>query len=122
MAFKREVFSKYLFDERLTDYSYMEDVDFSYRVSREYKLIYQPEAKLEHLSTTYKSMDSRLLRRMMVRNHFYLFRKNMPKDPFHIFGFTMSLIGLFLYNAFIMKDIQGVMGIAEGLMKPLRVA
>ena len=121
MAYKREVFSKYLFDERLTDYSYMEDVDFSYRVSRKYKLIYQPEAKLVHLSTTYKSVDSRFLRRMMVRNHCYLFRKNLPKDVPHIFGFAMSIVGLLLYNGVLMKDIKACIGVIEGILRPLKV-
>jgi len=45
-AYLKEVFSRYLFDENLTEYAYMEDMDFSYRVSKKYRLLYQPEAKL----------------------------------------------------------------------------
>ena len=119
MAYAKEVFSRYSFDENLNEYAYMEDVDFSYRISKEYKLVYQPEAKLEHLATTFKTADSKMLRRMMVRNHFYLFRKNIPRDCRHIFGFLMSLIGLILYNAILVRDIKACIGIAKGLATPL---
>ena len=121
-AFSSEVFSTYSFDENLKGYSYMEDVDFSYRVSKEFNLIYQPDAKLEHFATTYKATNSRALRRMMVRNHVYLFRKNLPKGLIHIFAFVMSLIGLLLYNAVLAKDIKACVGIAEGLITPLSLS
>jgi GT2 family glycosyltransferase len=121
-AYAKEVFSRYSFDENLTEYAYMEDVDFSCRVSKEYKLLYQPKAKLEHLATTFKTADSKMLRRMMVRNHFYLFRKNIPKDSRHIFGFLMSLLGLILYNAILVKDIKACIGIANGLISPLSLS
>jgi len=35
MVYPRKVFSQFLFDEALTGYSYMEDVDLSFRVGRE---------------------------------------------------------------------------------------
>jgi len=120
MVYPKAIFSEFMFDENLTGYSYMEDVDLSYRVSKKYRLYYQPKAKLKHLSTTYKSVDSRSLRRIMVRNHYYLFRKNLPKDLPHLFAFAMSIVGLLLYNGLIMKDILSCIGIVEGLMKPLK--
>jgi len=58
---------------------------------------------------------------MMVRNHCYLFRKNLPKDVPHIFGFAMSIVGLLLYNGVLMKDIKACIGVIEGILRPLKV-
>jgi GT2 family glycosyltransferase len=118
-AYVRDVFKKYAFDEILSGYSYLEDVDFSYRVSSTFKLIYQPKAKLKHLSTTHKTKNSRNLRKMMVRHHLYLFKKNVPKDIPHKLAFSISIIGLFIVNAFLSKDLRACKGILEGLLKPL---
>jgi len=118
-AYVRDVFKKYAFDEILSGYSYLEDVDFSYRVSSTFELIYQPKAKLKHLSTTHKTESSRNLRKMMVRNHLYLFKKNLPKDTSHILAFCTSIIGLFIVNAFLLRDLRACVGILEGLFRPL---
>jgi glycosyltransferase involved in cell wall biosynthesis len=114
VAYKRDIFNKYKFDEKLEGYSYMEDIDFSYRVSREYKLIYQPQAKLKHYATTYKNSDDRVLRRMMVQNHSYIFRKNLRQDFMHIYAHLLSILGLFLYNLFLWKNLRACLGILEG--------
>jgi glycosyltransferase involved in cell wall biosynthesis len=119
-AYKRDVFVDFCFDENLTGYSYLEDIDFSYRVSQKFRLLYQPLARCEHFATTFKEADARSLRKMLARNHFYLFKKNIPKDLFHLYAFGMSLIGLLIYNALLLKDIKACIGIIEGLMNPLR--
>ena len=119
MAYSREVLADFKFDERLTGYCYLEDIDFSYRVSKKYRLLYQPRAKCRHFATTYKTADSRSLRYMLARNHLYLFRKNLPNDLMHLYAFGMSLIGLFVSNAVMLKDINACRGIIAGLMKPL---
>ena len=120
MAYKKEVFVHFRFDENLKGYSYLEDIDFSYRVSQKFGLLYQPLAKCEHFATTFKNANSRTLRRMLVRNHLYLFKKNIPKDICHLYAFGMSLIGLLINNGIMLKDINACIGIIEGLMNPLR--
>ena len=119
MIYKREVFSQFLFDENLKGYSYMEDVDLSYRAGKKYALLYQPAAKLKHYSTAEKIYDSRALRKMMIQNHRYLFKKNLPKDLKHIQCHWISIAGVFLYNAIVLRDIKACKGIIEGLLKPL---
>ena len=116
MAFDRKVLNKFKFDEMLAGYSYMEDTDFSYRISRKFNLLYQPHAKLQHFSTTYRLLSSEELRKMLVRNHFYLFKKNFPKDLIHIFAFVMSIFGLIVYNALWMKDFKACLGILKGII------
>ncbi len=119
MVYPREVFSQFLFDERLTGYSYMEDIDLSFRISRRYRLYYQPKARLEHFPTSYKTYGSRALRRMMIQNHRYLFRKNQPQDLPHVLSHWISILGVFLYNILMQRDFMAAMGIIEGLREPL---
>lgn len=48
-SFRKEVFRDFLFDtEWFLNYGMGEDKDFSYRVSRKYKLVYEPSAELRH--------------------------------------------------------------------------
>lgn len=121
MVYPREVFSQFLFDERLTGYSYMEDIDLSFRVSRRYPLYYQPKARLEHHPSTYRTYGARELRRMMIRNHRYLFKKNQPQDLPRVFCHWVSILGVFLYNMVFQRDFMAAIGVIEGLREPLHV-
>jgi glycosyltransferase involved in cell wall biosynthesis len=48
-SFRKEVFNHFLFDTKwFLNYGMGEDKDFSYRVSRKYKLVYEPSAELLH--------------------------------------------------------------------------
>ena len=116
-AYLKKIFSYYLFDEKLEKYSYLEDVDFSYRVGKNYLLIYQPHAKLQHFATTFRKRDSKNLRKMMVKNHKYLFKKNMPKDFVHITAFILSIVGLLAYNSLLMRDFKACKGVIKGLIE-----
>ena len=120
MIYKRNVFSQFLFDEALTGYSYMEDVDLSFRIGKKYLLYYQPKAKIKHYSTTHKTYDSRALRKMMIQNHRYLFKKNQNHDLTHILSHWLSILGVLLYNVLIERDLRAGYGIIEGLIDPKR--
>lgn len=119
MAFKKDILKKYRFDERLTTYAYLEDLEISQRLGKDHVFWYEPRARLLHLSTTTVNPDTRRLRRMLVRNHAYLFKKNTAKDFLHYYGFTMSILGLLLYNGLYNRDPWAVLGIVEGLLNPL---
>jgi len=119
MVYPREVFSQFLFDERLAGYAYMEDIDLSFRISRRYPLYYQPKARLEHYPSGYRTYGSMELRRMMIQNHRYLFKKNQPQDLPHVLSHWISILGVFLYNVLIQRDFMAAMGIIEGLREPL---
>ena len=96
MAFRRNVLDEFRFDEHFKGYSFMEDCDISYRVSRKYKVMFTPFAELIH-KVSIVSRDSDSYRaKMLVENHFYLFRKNFPQTIQHISAFWISIIGLFL--------------------------
>lgn len=119
MVYRRDVFSEFHFDECFSGYSYLEDVDFSFRVGKKFLLYYQPKAKIEHYPTAYKTYDSRALRKMMIQNHRYLFKKNHDQKFINIMCHLISIMGVFLYNGFIQRDLSACRGIVEGLLEPL---
>jgi glycosyltransferase involved in cell wall biosynthesis len=118
MIYPKKVFSQFKFDESLTEYSYMEDVDLSYRVSKKYNFYYQPKAKLAHFPTSYKTYNSKYFRKVMVQNHRYIFKKNYRKDMIHLCAHWISLIGIFLYNFLVERDLKACSGIIDGLKEP----
>jgi GT2 family glycosyltransferase len=98
MSFRREVFEHERFDEALSGYAYKEDIDFSYRVSRRYKLVQTPKARCDHLKSGTSRMSSHQLQRMNLANQFYLHRKLMPQTPRNKAALWWALIGLFIIN------------------------
>lgn len=47
-VWRREVLEKYKFDEWFKGYSYLEDLDFSYRVRKKWNLVVVPDVKYNH--------------------------------------------------------------------------
>ena len=97
-VYRSEVFEHFLFDENLTGPGTREDMDFSYRVSRKYKLFFEPMAKILHKATPSGRPKNWLevYAFYYTHNHFYLFRKLLPQDLVHIISFIWSDIGSFL--------------------------
>ena len=74
MSFRREVFADLLFDERLSGYAIGEDLQFSYRVSRRWKLVLTPRARLDHRHTGGGRPRAGRLEEMRVVNRFLFVR------------------------------------------------
>jgi GT2 family glycosyltransferase len=111
-SYRKKVFNEYEFDERLRGHAVREDIDFSFRVSRKYKLIYTPFAKLYHKSSSEGRESEELYYRKYIYNHYYIFRKNMGGSLINWFCFWWSEIGSMLgiimisikrYNIFPLK-------------------
>ncbi len=118
MAFRKEVLEMFKFDEKLHGYCYMEDEDISYRVSRRFRNIYTPWARLAHYPSSRGRLEEFDKKKMLVRNHRYLFRKNFPQNPHHRMAFSISLLGLML-EAMICENMEGLRGIFAGWKDPL---
>jgi len=118
MAYRRNVFDTFMFDEqlgKLSGYCYMEDVDFSYRVSRRYVLMYTPFAKLEHNPPEESTTNSMSRKKQFVFNHFYLFKKNMPKHLSNVFAFCLSTFGLLLLTL-LRRTPKETVGVLQGII------
>jgi GT2 family glycosyltransferase len=74
MSFRRDVFADELFDERLTGYAIGEDLQFSYRVSRRWKLVLTPRARVDHRHTGGGRPRAGRLEEMRVINRFLFVR------------------------------------------------
>ena len=119
MSFRREIFDEFRFDENLKGYAFMEDCDIAYRVSRKYQNIYTPFAKLIHnLSPTARDKEYARMK-MMIKNHYYLFKKNFPQDFKHRFAFWWSVAGLFVM-ALTGRNKEGIKGLMSGILDIIR--
>jgi len=118
MTFRREVISMFKFDENLSGYSWGEDDDIAYRVSRKYQNIYTPFAKVVLNNVSPSTGGSKYaVMKMGIENHYYLFKKNSPQDFKHRMAFWWSVAGLFLREAITMvikQDSRGLRGLVRG--------
>jgi len=116
-VYRYEYIKDIKFDETLGAYAYMEDCDFSKRVSNKYKLFFNPECKRDHLISS-KNRDKVVVNRAMyIRNYSYLFFKNFyPENKLRIFGYLWSVIGLFT-EAILARNINYLKGYCLGLKR-----
>jgi len=119
-SYRRNILDEYRFDENLTGAAIREDLDISYRISRKYKLIYTPFAKLYHKASPAGREDEELYYQKYIYNHYYLFRKNIPKSLFNWLCFIWSDIGSILGIMLISlkkRSIKPIRGALKGYMQ-----
>ena len=112
MSARRHVLESVRFDDDLSTPG--QDVDFSYRLSRHGRLRYVPEITVYHEKTGFSTRSSREYDQRLLRNSFYLFRKNFEQTPLARFQFGVFVLLLFLHRA-ANRDFGGLRGLAEGL-------
>lgn len=123
MAYRSVVFKKYSFDETLEYYGYMEDCDFSYRVSRSWTLFYNPRAVLEHRQSPLGRDAVIDNKAMFIANYTYLFFKNFyPTNSWRILAYAWSILGLFLEALLILRKKQWLQGYIKGLLYAYKVS
>lgn len=114
-SFRRDIVKKYLFDEKLGYYAYMEDCDISKRISDSHKLFYNPRAKLKHFHSPLARDKVVANRAMYIKNYRYLFFKNFyPQNKLRIFCYVWSIFGLFL-QALLFLNFKELRGYCRGL-------
>lgn len=117
-AWRKEILAEFKFDENLHGYCFMEDADFSYRVSRKYVNIYTPYAKVIHCRSPAARNKSYQIEKMLIENYCYLFKKNLPQDLKHKLAFYWALIGLGLQRILLAITGRNI-GILRGLIAGL---
>lgn len=95
MSYKKEVFEKLEFDERLRKYAIGEDKDFSYRVHKLFpSSLYQtPNAKLIHLEAPSGRLPSKQFEFMKQVYHLYLFYKLFDQTFENKLRYVLGRIG-----------------------------
>jgi GT2 family glycosyltransferase len=114
MAFRREIFSEFSFDEFFSGYGLLEDVDFSYRVGLRHRLLYNPEARIYHRESAVDRINLQKFYYMKTFNHYYFFRKNLRPRNIPWLPFWWSNLGVFIRSL--------IVGLKEKTLGPIRGA
>ncbi len=95
MAFKKEVFEKFRFDERMSRYALGEDFEFTTRIFKEYpnSFFITPYAKLTHRASIVERMPTQRITYMNHVNHLYIQSKNF-NNFLGIISWTIALFGM----------------------------
>jgi succinoglycan biosynthesis protein ExoA len=119
MAYRREVLDALSFDERLSGYALGEDLQFSYRVSRCWKLVLIPEARLHHRHAGGGRPVGDEHQIMAVYNRYLFFREHVAHGVFDWVAYAWSAIGAMLLS---LRDPRGrgVRGATSGYLAVFR--
>ena len=96
-VWRRKVFNEYMFDEWFSGYGAYEDVDFSYRVRKKYKLCVNARAKVRHLTDTNTKRKMFSIGKKEVINRLYFVKKN---PELSVFLSLWASFGEVIYNFF----------------------
>jgi len=118
MAYRKQVFNYLKFDEDFPEL-YIDDEDFSRRVSQRYRNVYTPNAKLIHRRSPVGSASPRVATpytrtRRTVKSRYYLLKKNFPHTLKHTLAFWWSVVGMF-GQAVMTMNLENVKGVISGV-------
>jgi len=82
-------------------------------------LLYEPQAVLQHLSTPTARESLRQRTCMLVVNHHYLFKKNLPQTALNHIAHWWSILGLAIVGITIQRSGQRLLGVIDGLRSVL---
>lgn len=117
-CYRREIVLDLRFDEALSGYAFKEDLDFSWRVGRRYRLLQTPWAQFEHHPSPVSRDQSDRRAQMRLVNNRYLARKNLPPTGRHRLAFAWSQVGEIVWAtsyALRRKDPGYIRGALRGL-------
>jgi len=123
VSYRRSILNHYQFDERLGQYSSMEDIDLSYRISRDFPLWVFPKALVHHDPAQVGRVSRQRYYEIFSRNYWYLFKKNIPKTSLHLLAFAWANIGLLLLfsiNSLRWRTIAPLRGALIGYREAVR--
>jgi GT2 family glycosyltransferase len=103
-SYRRSIFEKHIFDEYFNGYGLMEDVEFSYRVSKSGVLIYNPKGKVIHKRVPSGKPNIEKFFEMIARNHLYVFEKVVKENNIDQLFYLWSRIGLTIH--FVLSSIK----------------
>lgn len=124
MAFRKKILSEFRFDENLNIHGCCsgDDDEIAYRISRKYQNIYSPFAKVVHNMSPVRS-NRYAKNKLIVINHYYLFKRYRSQDLKHAFAFWWSIIGLFVREGIVVmskRNRSGMQGLADGMKEILK--
>jgi len=99
MAVRGDIARKYTFDESFDIFGFAlgEDLDYSFRIGKSYKIIFNPHSKIFHQNSKKSRIDERKIGFLQVVNRYKFVIKNMNSLK-NKFCFYWSLIGELILN------------------------
>ena len=116
-AYKKSVFDEFSFDETLVKYCLGEDMDFSYRVSKKYKLAFATDALALHNHSAIGRYDAKEAFACKVAGYSYFYEKNMSKRIFDKFAYSLVILGIIadsLAYTCSKMDLTAIKGVSKG--------
>lgn len=107
MVWKRPVVDEYSFDENFSGYGLFEEVEYSYKIGKKYKMVALRDARLEHRIKPIGMRGNYTLSVIDVLNRYYLVKKYPEK--FSLLPFYWSTLGSlfgYLFLAVLKRDRQ----------------
>jgi glycosyltransferase involved in cell wall biosynthesis len=95
-VWRREVIREFAYDEWFAGTGYLEDLDYSYRVRKKYRLVVVAGARLDHLNWPIRREMNYTLGRWQAMNRNYFVRKHRELS---VPGFWWSMVGQICVNA-----------------------
>lgn len=106
-SFKKEVFEHFSFSDNYRGYGLGEDKDFTFRVSKKYRLMVNPRARLLHHESPKMRYDKRRMGRAFVLYTDCFFRDFLKRGWWSRLVFYYALLGYLLERVLIMISSPG---------------
>ncbi|MCS3861697.1 GT2 family glycosyltransferase [Salinibacter ruber] len=94
-SYRRSVLEQHRFDEVLTGYSMLEDLDLSYRIHHQMRLVVQPEARLTHRRSSCCRLDPERYNRALTVHRRWFIEKHFDSVSSRL-AYWWGLAGRFL--------------------------
>ena len=122
MSFRKKIFHEFSFNAEKYNAYGGEEQDFSYRVSRKYKLIINPKAKLLHLKSPLMRPDKKVKARTLVLGRYMFFTDHMKKGWWSWLFFCYAMFGYTLTRIFVLIILPDKSKVAElkGIFSAIR--
>jgi glycosyltransferase involved in cell wall biosynthesis len=123
MAFRREVFDHQRFVQFLPGYNQNEDVDMTYRVSKDWTILQTPHARLLHKESPVGRIQYPAQLGQVIFAQWYFFTRYREKAPRSVARYVWSSSGLLtlaLGRAVRQRQPEVLRGIAEGYGRCVR--
>jgi glycosyltransferase involved in cell wall biosynthesis len=129
MSFRKKIFNDFTFTDEYRTYGLGEDKDFSYQVSKKFKLIINPKSRLLHLKSPEMRPDKMKEGKMFIIGRYMFFTAyvkmgwwNWLLFYYAVFGFTLGrIISLaILPNHYKIDYIKGIFSAIGDIFKQAR--
>ena len=117
LAIRRSVYPEFRFDDTLEGYALMEDGDFTFRLSRRYRLVCDPAVTVVHHAASVGRAPLGDYCAMMVVNSHYLFRKNRRIGGYRKSAFLWANVGLWVFWGLLTGIRRRSLGPLRGLCR-----